>query len=184
MKLPEALWSRWRVRAGYPVALVYFWLAHPAPRALAGGAALAVLGLLVRAAAAGRLRKQEALATSGPYRWTRNPLYFGSALLAAGLLLAGASPSAGLLVIAYFLLFYPAVMRREEQELRARYGAAFEEYAARVPLFWPRPPRDSQPAAPFSWELYRRNREYKAALGALLVLGLLALKMLRWPPHN
>lgn len=172
--------TRWRVRAGYPVALVFLLLAQPTRASLALGAAIAALGLLLRGAAAGHLRKQEALATSGPYAWTRNPLYLGSALLAGGLAVAGRTWPGAALVVAYFAVFYPAVMRREEQELRARYGPVFDDYCARVPLFWPRPPRSrAGESAGFSWQRYLRNREYKSTVGLVAGLLLLALRM-RW----
>lgn len=208
-------WIRWRVRIGYPVALAYLVLARPTPRSLAIGALVGALGIAIRAWAAGYLRKHEDLAVSGPYAFTRNPLYFGSVILGAGFFVAGDSLWAGIIVAAYLALFYPAVMKREEGELRAHYGDAFVDYAARVPLFWPRlhpapqrdrAPRDAQPAsrdsqipcgempsaaresefvpgealAPvrFSSQLYRRNREYQAALGFLVGLALLCAKML------
>jgi hypothetical protein len=179
---PAGNWvSRWRVRAGYPLAIVFLLLAHPTAPVLLAGTAVAALGLLVRGAAAGHLHKHEQLAISGPYALTRNPLYFGSALLAAGFVIASASWIPAALVAAYFLAFYPAVMRREETELRARYGAAFEEYARRVPLFWPRFGRSAERgSARFSWAQYRRNREYQAALGALVGMALLATKPF-WP---
>ena len=178
MTQPGEVWMRWRVRVGYPVAIVYAVLAKPAPWSILAGAAVAALGLLIRARAAGHLRKHEALSTTGPYAFTRNPLYFGSALLAAGFLLAGRSWIAALVVGAYFALFYTAVMRREERELRAHYGAAFDEYAARVPLFWPRLTSAGAAGSDFSWKLYSRNREYQAALGTLAGLLLLWGKML------
>lgn len=148
-------WIRWRVRIGYPVALAYLLLARPTPRSLAIGALVGALGIAIRAWAAGYLRKHEALAVSGPYAFTRNPLYFGSVILAAGFVVAGDSLWAAIIVAAYLALFYPAVMKREESELRAHYGDAFIDYAARVPLFWPRlrpappprAPRDAQPAS-------------------------------------
>lgn len=180
MTAPPSFSTRWRVRAGYPAALVYLWLAHPTRPSLAVGAAIAVLGLLLRGAAAGHLRKREALATSGPYAWTRNPLYLGSALLAGGLLVAGRTWLGAALVVAYFAVFYPAVMRHEEQELRAQYGPVFDDYSGRVPLFWPRPPRDrAGESVRFSWQRYLQNREYEATLGVLAGLLLLALRM-RW----
>ena len=179
--------TRWRVRLGYPLALACLWLARPTPGRLALGAGIAGAGLVLRGAAAGHLRKHEQLTTSGPYAYTRNPLYLGSALLAVGFLVACGSWIVTALLTAYFALFYPAVMRREEQELRARYGSAFDDYAARVPLFWPRLTFGGTSRAPgerFSWALYRRNREYQAALGflgaiALLWLGAIALPWLR-----
>ena len=181
--LPPPWRTRWRVRIGYPVGIACFVLAHPSLVTLAWGGALAGIGLLIRAAAAGRLRKHEALATSGPYAWTRNPLYFGSLFLAAGFLLAAASWVAALVAAVYLAVFYPGVMRREEEELRAEYGAAFDDYARRVPHFWPRPPRGPTAAATpdgFSWMLYRRNREYQALAGALVAFAILAVRM-GWP---
>jgi hypothetical protein len=205
-ELPGEACARWRVRAGYPLVVLYAWRAQPKPLWLAAGAVIALLGLALRAAAAGHLRKHEALATSGPYAFTRNPLYFGSAVLAAGFLVAGRSWIAAAVVTAYFAVFYRAAMRREEQELRTRYATAFQEYAARVPLFWPRltpaggervpkpacrPPAARLPhgqgragtgrlrdSGEFSWQVYWRNREYQAALGTAFGLAVLAAKML------
>ncbi len=181
MATASVFWPRWRVRLGYPLALVFLWLAAPTPLSLLIGGSVAAVGVLIRGAAAGYLRKHEALATAGPYSWTRNPLYFGSAFLAAGFAIVGHSWPAGGLLAAYFLLFYPLVMKREEEELRARYGRGFEEYAARVPLFWPRlgGAAPNPPGAQFSWGLYRRNREYQALIGFLVALLLVWLRM-RW----
>jgi protein-S-isoprenylcysteine O-methyltransferase Ste14 len=180
--MATSFFTRWRVRAGYPLAILFLYLASPTPLAIALGAAIAAAGLLLRGAAAGHLRKLETLTTSGPYAWMRNPLYFGSALLAAGFAVAGHSLWAALVLAAYFGTFYPVVMNKEEGELRERYGVAFIEYAKRVPIFLPRPPRrgdlsSATGANGFSWEQYRRNREYQAALGAVVALGVLWLRM-------
>ena len=121
MSAAGEMWMRWRVRAGYPVGLLYAWLADPVPVWITVGGAIALLGLVIRGAAAGHLRKHEALATSGPYAFTRNPLYFGSALIAAGFLVAGRSWIAAGVVLAYFVLFYGLVMRREEGELQGHH---------------------------------------------------------------
>ena len=168
--------TRWRVRVGYALAIVVFWLARPTLDSIALGAAIGAAGLLVRGLAAGYLRKREALATAGPYAYTRNPLYVGSAILAGGFAVACRSWPAAALVSVYFSVFYIAVMRREEQELRRQYGAAFEEYAARVPLFFPvswKTAGTGEGARSFSWQQYARNREYQAAIGLVLVVGLL-----------
>ena len=182
---PRKFWMRWRVRLGYPVAIVYWLFAAPTWRSIAYGAIVAALGLIVRGAAAGYLRKDRELAVTGPYSQTRNPLYLGSAILAAGFVVAGHSWIAGLLVSAYFAIFYYAVMRNEEDDLRLRFGAEFDAYAARVPLFFPKFVARNAPAAPtthesdeaFSWAQYRRNREYRALLGTVGAMGMVWLRM-------
>jgi protein-S-isoprenylcysteine O-methyltransferase Ste14 len=165
---------RQRVRIGLPLVVVCAWLAQPTSASFAVGTVIAVLGVLLRGLAASHLPKHAGLATSGPYALTRNPLYLGSAIVAAGLLVAAHSWTAGLLAAGYFALFYPPVIRREERRLRARYGAAFDAYAARVPRFWP---RISWAHFTWSWALYGRNGEYHSAAGVLIGLALLWLKM-------
>jgi protein-S-isoprenylcysteine O-methyltransferase Ste14 len=192
---PRKFWMRWRVRVGYPVAVIYWFLARPTVSSIAIGGIVAALGLLVRGVSAGYLRKDSELATGGPYAATRNPLYLGSSLLAAGFIVAGRSWWAGLLVGIYFAVFYYAVMRNEEADLRKRFGVLFEEYAAHVPLFFPRAPKPAkrersstvsfeqppsgapQPAAEFSGALYLRNREYRALIGTAAGLAVVGLRM-------
>lgn len=170
---------RWRVRAGYAVAVLYAWLAEPSVPSLVLGTMIAAMGLVIRGAAAGYLRKNERLTTGGPYGYTRNPLYLGSVLLAAGLLVAGGSWLAALAVIAYVGVFYPAAIRFEEQHLRKLHTRAYDDYASHVPLFFPRlsPAAAMHEDTPFSWELYKANREEQAAMGAAVAIALLAAKM-------
>lgn len=174
---------RWRVRTGYPVAVLYWLLAKPTPHWISIGAAVAALGLLVRAAGSGELRKNQELATSGIYARTRNPLYLGSAILAAGFIIAGHSLWAGLLVAVYFSVFYYAVMRNEEEDLRTQFGAAFQQYSASVPLFFPNIlsagnlPPEGERRNTFSWQQYRRNREYKALIGTIGALAIVWMRM-------
>jgi protein-S-isoprenylcysteine O-methyltransferase Ste14 len=186
---PRKFWMRWRVRLGYPVAIVYWLFAAPTWRSIAYGAVVAALGLIVRAAAAGYLRKDRELAVTGPYSLTRNPLYLGSAVLAAGFVVAGHSWIAGLLVSAYFAIFYYAVMRNEEEDLRMRFGTDFDAYASRVPLFFPsifasrgwqspgESTRDDNGDGRFSWTQYRRNREYRALFGTIGAIAMVWLRM-------
>ena len=174
--------SRWRVRLGYLLAVVVLLLARPNPRSILFGAAVGIVGLAIRAYAAGYLRKQEVLTTSGPYACTRNPLYFGSSFLAVGAAVAMHSWLAAAPVLCYFAVVYTIVMRREELELHAKHGAAFDAYAASVPLFFPWLPSKSQPrlaAGSFSWAQYKRNHEYEAPIGFLLFLILLVV-IWRW----
>jgi hypothetical protein len=174
---PGPAWARWRAPLGYPTAALCLWLARPTFRSILIGSAVAVIGLLIRAAAAGHLRKRETLARTGPYARTRNPLYLGSALIAAGFALASWSWFVAALLALYFGVFYAQVMRREEAELREQYGQAFDDYAASVPLFWPKlRVKPSANSMQFSFAQYVRNREYHAAIGAaLMIAALLAL---------
>jgi protein-S-isoprenylcysteine O-methyltransferase Ste14 len=175
---------RWRVRLGYPVALVYLVLASPTPNWIAMGAALAGFGLLIRAIAAGHLRKDRELATTGPYARTRNPLYLGSAFMAAGFAIAGHSWWAGSLVMIYFGVFYYAVMKNEEADLHIRFGTLFDDYAQKVPLFLPNffstgytAPAASETEQGFSRAQYLRNREYRALIGTVGGLAIVWLRM-------
>ena len=185
MSKPGNFWARFRVRAGYPVAAIYLLLAAPTLRWMAIGAVVAAFGVITRAAASGYLLKDQQLATGGPYARTRNPLYLGSALLAAGFIVAGHSLWAGVLVAVYFAIFYFGAIRGEETRLRERFGAEFDSYAARVPPFFPRLGTAQKEAAPargegvpvFSWAQYRRNREYQALIGTLAGLGVLWVRM-------
>jgi hypothetical protein len=173
-----AFFTRWRVRLGYPLAIAVLFFARPTPRSILWGTFVGILGLWVRAYAAGYLHKQEVLTVTGPYAHTRNPLYFGSAVLALGTGIATRSWISALLLCGYFALFYSIVMRREENELRLHHGGAFDEYAEAVPLFFPRLTPAKLAAASsgsFSFAQYRKNHEWQAAAGFLLLLVLLLL---------
>jgi protein-S-isoprenylcysteine O-methyltransferase Ste14 len=139
---------------------------------------IGLLGLLLRARAAGHLHKQEILTVTGPYAYTRNPLYFGSAMLTLSAAVACRSWISAVILCSYFALFYFIVMRREETELRRHHGAAFDEYSRKVPLFFPRLTPAKLPfaaAGSFSSAQYKKNHEYQAAIGFLLLLALLVL---------
>ncbi len=179
------LLARWRVRLGYPLAILVLCVSRPVPRSILYGAILGAIGLFVRARAAGYLHKQQVLTVTGPYAYTRNPLYLGSAILTLGAAIAARSWIAAAIMCVYFALVYGVVMRREEQELRQLHGAAFDEYARSVPLFLLRLTAANLSSASsdvFSVAQYKRNREYRAAVGFLLVLcALFAIWRLRLP---
>jgi protein-S-isoprenylcysteine O-methyltransferase Ste14 len=164
---------RWRVRLGYPLAIVVLYFSRPTPRSILFGTLAGVAGLWVRAYAAGYLHKQEVLTVTGPYAHTRNPLYLGSAILALGAGIATHSWFSALILIVYFAIFYSIVIRREANELHLRHGAAFEEYARAVPLFIPRLTAAKLPGASagsFSFAQYKKNYEWEAAVGFLFLL--------------
>ncbi|MBI5084877.1 MAG: isoprenylcysteine carboxylmethyltransferase family protein [Acidobacteria bacterium] len=171
--------QRLRVPSGLLLAAAFVWLAQPVFPTLALGFPIALLGLAIRAWAAGHLRKNDTLTTSGPYAFVRNPLYIGTLLTALGCTVAAARPTLAALAGAVFLFVYLPVMELEEQHL-ARLFPDFRDYAARVPQLLPRIPA-SMPAQRFSWALYRHNREEKAAYGFLAVYAFLIAKAVLLP---
>ena len=171
--------QRWRVPLGFLCGLVFIVLARPRPLTLAIGGMIAVLGVGLRAWAAGHIRKNDALATSGPYAYTRNPLYLGSFLLGLGFTIASSQWWLGFIFAALFLGIYLPVMRVEAATLAEIFGENYQRYAIAVPLFFPRPIpyRDGQTqGVKFDPALYLRYREYRAALGLVVAWGALALK--------
>jgi protein-S-isoprenylcysteine O-methyltransferase Ste14 len=175
-----AEWSRVarriRVPLGFVFAVLYFWLAHPTWQFLAFGAILIVPGLLVRALASGHVRKNEALATSGPYGYSRNPLYLGSLLIGIGFAVAARSWWVGLVLVVMFFAIYLPVIRGEEKFLREKFPE-FEEYARHVPRMFPRFSPYARGSG-FSIELYLKHREYNALLGSVLLCAALVGKMI------
>jgi protein-S-isoprenylcysteine O-methyltransferase Ste14 len=165
--------ARLRVPSGFLIVAAFAWLSRPSALSLAAGLPVAVLGLALRAWAAGCLAKNQQLATGGPYAHTRNPLYVGTLLVAAGLAVASRSVGLGVLFGAVFLLIYLPVIQLEEQHLR-RLFSGYAAYAAEVPALWPRlRPFSSKKRNPFRVDLYLKNQEYQA--GAGLAAGMLFL---------
>lgn len=167
---------RIRVPLGFAFALVYLWLAHPIAAAIAVGSIVVAAGLAVRAIASGQLRKNEQLATTGPYSYTRNPLYLGSILIGVGFALAAKSVWIWLLLMAFFVLIYVPVIRSEESFLRSAFPD-FVSYCARVPRLVPRWSGESL-TENFSHQLYLKHREYNALIGAVLMMVAITVKMM------
>lgn len=179
-----AEWSkiarRIRVPLGFLFAVFYFWLARPTWQSMALGAILVVPGLVIRALASGHVRKNEELATSGPYAYTRNPLYLGSLLMGVGFAGAARSWWVGIALAVMFFAIYLPVIRDEETFLRRKFPE-FDEYARRVPRMVPRltPNSGGERELPsrFSLELYLKHREYNALLGVLAMTVALIVRM-------
>ncbi len=173
-----ATWaSRWRVPMGFALGAAYLVFAQPTPRHLLAGGGVALAGTVLRAAAAGHLDKSRKLATSGPYAYTRNPLYLGSGLMGAGFAVAGNSWIMAVAFAVWFGLVYWPVMRSEEDFLCRQFGQAYRRYAEKTSLFFPTGRGARASTDKFRWERYRKNREYEAALGCVAGMAFLALKM-------
>lgn len=157
--------ARLRVPSGFLIVVLFAWLSHPATESLAIGLPVSILGLALRGWAAGCLAKNQQLATGGPYAYTRNPLYIGTLLVAAGLVIAGRNPWLAVLFAVVFVFVYLPVIQLEEQYLRVLFPE-YEVYAKEVPPLFPRfTPRRWKGAQGFRWPLYWKNEEYQAALG-------------------
>lgn len=172
--------ARLRVTAGFVMAAAFACFSHPDPKSLLIGLPVSASGLALRAWAAGHLAKDQRLASSGPYAFTRNPLYLGTLITALGL--AGAARSFGLAILftALFLLVYLPAIELEEQHLM-KILPGYAEFAARVPMLFPR--WTSQFGLNrFSRALYWKNREYQALLGWLIGAAWLIARAL-WLPR-
>lgn len=166
---------RMRVPSGFLLAICFGLLAAPTRESLLVGLAIAIPGLALRAWAAGHLKKNQNLASGGPYAWTRNPLYLGTLLTALGLAAAARSWVVLAVTASVFALVYLPVIEQEEQHLLKLF-AGYRSYADRVPLLWPRLSRDRSQEA-FEAAVYWKNEEWKAALAYCAGMGYLLWKL-------
>ncbi len=171
---------RIRVPLGFVAAVLFIWLARPSRISIASGIPPIFCGLLLRGFASGHVQKNRELATSGPYSYTRNPLYLGSLLMAAGFAIAARSVWFLILMLLLFFLIYIPVIAAEERFLRGAFSE-YDEYARRVPRFLPRLTPFSTAKGHYSSALYWKHREYRASLGCLALLAILVAKVVLFP---
>jgi protein-S-isoprenylcysteine O-methyltransferase Ste14 len=169
--------KRLRLPLGFILGITYLIFARPTWLTLAVGGAIALAGVIIRGWASGHISKNERLATTGPYAHTRNPLYFGSFLIAAGFAVA-VHWALLLVVVAFFVLIYAPTMQREKANIAERFPEAYKTYASNVPAFVPRPTpwKATHPdeGGGFSLDLYMKHGEWKAGLTFLLVMAWLS----------
>jgi protein-S-isoprenylcysteine O-methyltransferase Ste14 len=166
-RLVEVL-ARRRVTLGFICGAIVLWLARPTWQSLAVGASVAAVGEATRLWAAGHLEKSREVTRSGPYRWTRHPLYLGSSVLALGVAIAAASIPVALIIAVYLGTTIPAAMLAEERHLREKFGSEYDAYAASRAVAMTRA---------FSFTRARINREHHTVGGLVIGFVLLALKM-------
>ena len=176
-----AEWSkiarRIRVPLGFAFAAFYLWVARPSWTFLLLGTVVAIPGIALRAFASGHVKKNEELTTSGPYAYTRNPLYLGSLIMALGFAIAARSVVVLVVMLVMFFAIYLPVIRSEEAYLRETFPA-FDDYARRVPRLVPRLRPYSNQVGAFSARLYRQHREYNALLGTVALMSALVAKLM------
>jgi protein-S-isoprenylcysteine O-methyltransferase Ste14 len=172
---------RVRVPLGFLFAAFFLLCAHPSGRSLAVSLALVLPGLALRAYASGYVKKNAELTTTGPYAYTRNPLYLGSMLMAFGFAAASRSLLITAVLAVLFVLIYLPVIRGEEEFLRSHFPG-FAAYARTVPRLLPRlrvRPQGSVKggtSGSFSRALYGKHREYNALIGAAALYVALLMK--------
>ena len=160
--------ARRRVPLGYALALLAFWLADPTERSLAAGGVVASAGEALRIWAAGHLEKGREVTTSGPYAFSRHPLYAGSSIMGAGFALAANSVPVAIAIAVYLAVTITAAIASEEAHLTDKFGARYPEY---------REGTVAPAARRFSLGRVTRNREYRAFAGVVGTFALLAAKV-------
>ncbi|WP_260703903.1 methyltransferase family protein [Edaphobacter flagellatus] len=173
---------RIRVPLGFLFAVVFLWLAQPTWRTMALSLLLVAPGLWLRGYAAGYVKKNAELTRTGPYAYTRNPLYLGSMMIAFGFAWASGSWVIFVALAVLFLAIYLPTIRSEEAYLREHF-AGFDAYAAAVPRLLPRltAAKSDLPPGRFSQERYMHHREYNALMGAIAIYGALAARLVFFP---
>jgi protein-S-isoprenylcysteine O-methyltransferase Ste14 len=163
--------ARWRVTLGFILAAVVLYAAQPTATTLTIGGGVALIGELIRIWAAGHVEKSREVTRSGPYRYTRHPLYLGSSIIGVGVAIASGSVLVAAIVIAYLAATITAAIRAEEAHLREKFGGEYDAYASRLA-----PPMIRS----FSVTRALANREHHTVAGLIAAFALLALKVGYW----
>jgi protein-S-isoprenylcysteine O-methyltransferase Ste14 len=174
-------WSRVarriRVPLGFIFAVVYIWLARPTRTSLIAGTLVLLPGLVLRGLASGHVQKDKQLTISGPYAYTRNPLYLGSLMLAGGFATAARSWWIVAVMLLMFAAIYVPVIAGEERYLRQTFPE-YDDYARHVPRMLPRLTAYGSRQSAYSSARYWKHREYEASIGCAVVLAVLIVKLL------
>ena len=174
--MDKRILQRLRVPLGFLFAVVFLVFAKPTALSIAIGICVAIIGVAMRAWASGHIRKASVLAVSGPYAYTRNPLYVGSFILGVGFTVAANVWWLAILFTILFIGIYLPVMRVEADDIRRIFSEDFNEYERNVPVFIPRLTAWKKTSEKFDFGLYLQYREYRAAIGVIAAIGILAAK--------
>jgi protein-S-isoprenylcysteine O-methyltransferase Ste14 len=173
---------RWRVRSAMLIAALSTLFAKPSKTSLILGGCISLAGLAIRAWASAHLQKEQELAVSGPYRFTRNPLYFGSFILGISFAIGANAFWPAVIFGVYFLIFYPVVILVEKERMEKYFPRQYREYKKHVPLFLPcLKSKSEKETTPFSFHLYMRNKEFRALIGTAVFWTILLIKFVLVP---
>jgi protein-S-isoprenylcysteine O-methyltransferase Ste14 len=168
---------KWRVRISLLFIILAVVLAKPLICSILIGVGLTIIGLTIRTWACGHLEKEKQLTTSGPYRYTRNPLYFGNLLIGFGVVIGAQSWWVLGSAFVVFAIFYPAIILSEKRKMEELFPLEYPEYERLVPLFFPSyfstwPRQNTR----FRWDRYKNNREFRAIIGSALLWLIMTAK--------
>jgi protein-S-isoprenylcysteine O-methyltransferase Ste14 len=161
---------------GFLSAAFFIWLAQPTRTSLIAGSLVMLPGLILRGFASGHVQKDKQLTTSGPYAYTRNPLYLGSLFLASGFAVAARSWWVVAIMFMTLMLIYVPVVAGEERYLRSAFPE-YDDYARHVPRLFPRFTSYGNSQGAYSSERYRKHHEYEASIGCVVMLAILIVKL-------
>lgn len=175
--------GRLRLAATFLLVAVLVGFARPTPWSVTAGFAIAAVGEAVRFWAAGHLLKTRELVTSGPYRYTRNPLYLGRLLIFTGLCVMCLLPyGLNWLVLlcgyaAFFGYYLPRKERVEPARLAAIHGETYERYRRAVPALFPSlKPYPDRSGLGWSSDRMMRNREPWMVVALVAITAFLLLR--------
>jgi len=170
--------KRWRLRAGFIFPLLCLLLGHPIWVMFWVGAAVILLGALLRIVSAGVIRKDEEVTETGPYAVCRNPLYLGTLLIQLGFALLSGSFILGIAGFLFFLWLYHLVITHEERWLVSRFGAGYLAYMRQVPRLVPKLTGWGRAIAGsgFTWRRLLEHRELPSTAAAIAGIAIFLLK--------
>lgn len=168
--------GRNRIVTSLLLGAAFWFFARPSFASIMAGIPFVLLGEAIRTWSSGYIRKNQELATAGPYALTRNPLYLGNGVMGFGFVVMGRSWALLLLFLFAFAFIYRSTIRQEEERLSAKFGERFSEYVKAVPRFFPRW-RWPSAGGGFDWSLVMKHREHRTWLGILVVLVLMMIKV-------
>jgi len=168
---------RLRVPVGLWGVIIILILAKPTLTSMLIGVIFSIFGFSLRAWAAGHLEKEKNLTTSGPYQYTRHPLYLGNFILGLSLCIGANSLWGWIVFFVYFSIFYPALIIEETYKLKKLFPEKYKEYEKNVPCLFPNFKKVKEKnSEKFRFSLYKKNREHRAILGGFIIWLILLLK--------
>ncbi len=155
----------------------FFYLGHR-PHQI--GLIIAALGVLIRAWAAGYLKKDQELACEGPYMIARHPLYLGSCILSLGMILTIQHWFVTIFFGGLTVLIYQHTIRHEEKNLVKHFGDKYRELQKNTGPLWPKPAglllalkSPNKLFQGFSFNQYLKNKEYECLAGVIAIFLIL-----------